>query len=128
MAVVTSFFLAGFLLFVVFAGRVAQAENEVRSAAQEGARAATLAGDVEGATAAARQVAEANLAAAGMACAGGVTVAVDAGALEPGGYVTVSVTCVADFADVASLAVPGSRPFTATATEIVDVHRSQAAR
>jgi Flp pilus assembly protein TadG len=124
MAVITSFFLAGFLMFVVFAGRLAQAENEVRSAAHEAARAATLTGDPGTAVAEARAVAAANLEAAGLTCARGMQVAVDASGLQPGSYVSVTVTCTADFGDVTSLGVPGARTFAATATEIVDVHRS----
>ena len=41
MAVVMVAFLAGFLMLVVYAGRVGQARNDVRSAAHEAARAAS---------------------------------------------------------------------------------------
>jgi Flp pilus assembly protein TadG len=124
MAVLMSFFLAGFLMFVVFAGRVAQAENDVQSAAHEAARAVTLIGDPGAAQAVAEQVAASNLQASGVACAQGLTVVADTNDLAPGSFVTVTVTCIADFGDVTSLGVPGSRPFTSSATEIVDVHRS----
>lgn len=126
MAVVMVTFFAGFLMLVVFAGRVAQAENDVRSAAHEAARAATLEGTPQGADTRAREVVSSNLAASGIACAGGVTTNVDVSNFVPGGWVTVTVTCTATFGDVASLNVPGSRDFTARVFEIIDVFRSEA--
>jgi len=39
---------------------------------------------------------------------------------------TVTVTCEASFADIAMLAVPGSRTFTATAVEVIDTYRADA--
>ncbi|MDH3366928.1 MAG: pilus assembly protein [Gemmatimonadota bacterium] len=124
MAVVMVTFFAGFLMLVVFAGRVGQAENDVRSAAHEAARAATLAATPEAADARAREVVASNLAASGIACSGGITTNVDVSEFQPGGWVTVTVTCNASFNDVASLNVPGSRNFTASASEIIDVFRS----
>ncbi len=51
-------------------------------------------------------------------------IAVDTSAFTAGGRVGVTVTCEASFADMALLAVPGSRTFTATAVEVIDVHRA----
>ena len=124
MAVVMVTFFAGFLMLVVFAGRVGQAENDVRSAAHEAARAATLEGTPEAADARARDVVASNLAASGIACAGGITTDVDVSNFVPGGWVTVTVTCNASISDVASLNLPGSRTFTASASEVIDVYRS----
>ena len=124
MAVVMVTFFAGFLLLVVFAGRVAQAENDVRSAAHEAARAATLQGTPDAADARAREVAAANLTTSGVACSEGTTVTVGLTDWRPGGWVTVTVTCNASLRDVASLGVPGTRTFTATATEIIGTFRS----
>ncbi len=124
LAIIMPVFFAGFLMLVVFAGRIAQAEGDVQSAAQEAARAATLTGDAGTADAVARSVVDSNLQAAGMACANGLNVAVDVTDFNPGGYVTVTVICNADFSDVTSLAVPGSRPFSSQAREIIDVRRS----
>lgn len=125
MAVVMVVFFAGFLMLVVFAGRVGQAENDVRSAAHEAARAATLEASPAAADARARQVVESNLAASNMACAGGAAIDVDVSDFTPGGWVTVTVVCTADFGDVASLGVPGSRQFTGSASEVIDVFRSE---
>ena len=124
MAVVMVTFFAGFLMLVVFAGRVGQAENDVRSAAHEAARAATLEATPSEADSRARAVVASNLLASGVACAGGITTNVDTSNFVPGGWVTVTVTCNASFSDVVSLAVPGSRNFTATAAEVIDVYRS----
>lgn len=124
MAVVMVTFFAGFLMLVVFAGRVGQAENDVRSAAHEAARAATLEATPEAADARARAVVATNLSVSGMACANGITTSVDVSNFVPGGWVTVTVTCNASFSDVVSLAVPGSRNFTASAAEVIDVYRS----
>lgn len=125
MAVVMVVFFAGFLMLVVFAGRVGQAENDVRSAAHEAARAATLEATPTAADSRARQVVESNLMASNMACAGGTAVEVDVSDFAPGGWVTVTVVCTADFGDVTSLGVPGSRQFTGSASEVIDVFRSE---
>lgn len=124
MAVVMVAFLGGFLLLVVFAGRVAQAENDVRSAAHVAARAASLTGNPARAETEARRAAEANLATSGMTCRRGLDVTVDLDQFRPGGWVGVRVECQASFADVASLAVPGERTFTATSVEVIDTYRA----
>lgn len=123
-AVAMTAFLTAFMLLVVFAGRVASADNSVRSAAQEAARAASLTGNPTGADAAARQTVAANLATAGLACSRGLVVDVDLADFTPGGTVAVTVTCTASFADVAPLAVPGTHTFRGTAVEVIDRHRS----
>ena len=123
-AVVMTAFLTSFMLLVVFAGRVSSAENNVRSAAQEAARSASLSGTPEGAVVAAQQTAVANLASAGLTCASGLDVAVDTTQFAPGGWVAVTVSCDTPFSDVASLAVPGVHTFIGTATEVIDTYRS----
>ena len=72
MAVVMVAFFAGFLMLVVFAGRVAQAENDVRSAAHQAARAASLTGDPTRAESEARRVVDANLTSSGLSCRNGL--------------------------------------------------------
>ena len=123
-AVVMTAFLTSFMLLVVFAGRVSSAENNVRSAAQEAARSASLSGTPEGAVVAAQQTAVANLASAGLTCASGLDVAVDTAQFAPGGWVAVTVSCDTPFSDVASLAVPGVHTFIGTAIEVIDTYRS----
>lgn len=114
--------LVALLLLVVFAGRVSQAEAEVRRAASEGARAASLEyfGDAAE-TAATDRVAE-NLKDNGVVCAELAT-EVDTSQLIPGGSVSVTVHCTADMADVALLGVPGKRTFVARSIEVIDRYR-----
>ena len=114
--------LVALLLLVVFAGRVSQAEAEVRRAASEGARAASLEYFPDTAESAATETVRANLADNGAVCAE-LSTEVDTTALTPGGQVVVTVRCVADMADVALLGVPGQRTFVATSIEVVDRFR-----
>ncbi len=121
-AIVMSAILLGFFALVVYGGRVVQAENDVNSAAHEAARAASLQGSPEGATAAARSVALANLTRSGVACGPNPQIDVDISQFAPGGQVTVTIACHASFADVGSLGVADSATFTASATEIIDTY------
>jgi Flp pilus assembly protein TadG len=109
------------MLLIVYAGRAASADADVASAAARAARAASQTADLPAAHTAARAAATANLATAGIVCAP-VEVAV-AGQLTPGGAVTVTVGCRITNADLALLAVPGTRWSTATATQPVDTYR-----
>lgn len=120
MAVVIVTFFAGFLMLVIFAGRVGQATNDVRSAAQEAARAASLAPTAADAREAATATAAANVATSGVGCARGLAVSTDVSNFAPGGSVSVTLSCTASLSDVSSLRLPGSRTYTATAIEIID--------
>ena len=115
--------LIAFMLFVVFAGRVAQAEGDVANAAHEAARAASLVGTPHAAITAATETAQANITEGAVACRR-LDVAVDTTSFRAGGQVTVTVSCDAAFGDIAMLSVPGSRTFTATAVEVIDVYRA----
>jgi len=123
-AIVMAAILLGFMTLAVYGGRVVQAENDVRSAAHEAARAASLEGSPEAADAAARNVAAANLARSGIACGPTPTVTVDVSQFAQGGQVTVTITCNASFGDVGSLGVASSQAFQASATEIIDNYRT----
>ena len=115
--------LIGFMLFVVFAGRVAQAEGDVANAAHEAARSASLVGAPRAAVEAATDTAEANIAEGAVACRH-LEVIVDTTDFEAGGQVTVTVSCEAAFGDIAMLSVPGSRTFVATSVEVIDNFRT----
>ena len=109
------------MLLVVYAGRAASADADVRSAAARAARAASLTGDQAAAEVAAAEVATANLATAGIICR---TTDIDVAAdIRAGGTVTVRVGCEVSNTDLALLAIPGSRWSTATATQVVDTYR-----
>ena len=109
------------MLLAVYAGRAAQTDADVRSAAARAARAASQTGEVAAAEAAATEIAAANLATAGIICATtDIRVVAD---IRAGGTVTVTVGCEVSNTDLALLAVPGSRWSTATATQVVDTYR-----
>lgn len=112
------------MLLVVFAGKVSEADGNVERAAAEGARAASLRQNPGNAATDARATVEANLTAAGVACTS-LETTVDTSDFEPGGTVTVTVECTASMADVTLLGVPGTRTFTATATEVIDTYRGE---
>lgn len=116
--------LVALLLLVVFAGRVSQADGDVRRAASEAARAASLVQEPGAARAAGEEVAAMNLASNGVGC-GSLQTSVDTDDLVPGGSVTVTVRCTASMADVTLLGVPGSRTFVARSVEVVDRYRGE---
>lgn len=124
LAVITPI-LIGFMLLVVFAGRVAQAEGDVAHAAHEAARAASLVATPAAAEEAATGTVSTNINEGAVECRR-VDVSVDTSSFTPGGQVSVTVTCEASFADIAMLAVPGTRTFRATAIEVIDTHRADA--
>jgi Flp pilus assembly protein TadG len=107
---------------VVFAGRTANLDTEVQVAAAAAARAAAREATPSGAIASAQATAAANLADASIACTD-LDVAVTAATMVPGSTVSVSVTCPADFSDLAVLGMPGQRSFSATGSEVVDTFR-----
>ena len=107
---------------VVFAGRTSALDTDVQTAAAAAARAASRQGSPSGATAAAQEAAAGNLGDASVACTN-LDVAVTVGAMDPGSTVSVSISCTADFSDLAPLAMPGVRSFHASASEVVDTYR-----
>jgi Flp pilus assembly protein TadG len=116
--------LLALMFLVIFAGRVAQADADVRRAASEGARAASLRQHPAEAVEAAQGTVRANLAALGVACVD-LEIGVDTSAFHPGGTVTVDVRCAASMRDVALIGVPGSRLFQSRAVEVVDTFRAE---
>ncbi len=108
--------------FVIFTGRVGGIQQEVLTAADEAARAASVRGNAEAARAAAVAAAEGNLADAGVTCQQ-LTVHSDTSRFRRGGEMSVTVTCVVGLDDVSFAGLPGTRTFTATSTEIIDVFR-----
>jgi len=118
-ASVVLFVLTG---LVVFAGRTANLDTEGQVASAAAARAAARQATPSGAVAAAQATATANLADASIACTD-LDVAVNTGTMAPGSTVSVSISCIADFSDLAVLAMPGQRSFYATSAEVVDTYR-----
>ncbi len=116
-----------FILFLVIAfGRTTTAENDLTHAARVAARAAVSAQTLEAAQLRATAVATDALTGSGMHCASTSTTL--SGALQPGGRITVTVSCVVSLNDVNAqgLALPGSKTLAASATEVVDRTRGGA--
>ena len=113
----------GLLAFAVLAGRLGTAHQDVVSAAQAAARAASLrqAGS-DAATRDAGTAAAATLRSAGTECVS-TTVRVDGSGRGPGGAVTATVSCVVRLADLTDIALPGQRTVTATAAAPIDYYR-----
>jgi Flp pilus assembly protein TadG len=124
-AVLVTPLLIAVLLFVVLCGRLVSAQIDLTAAASAAARSASIARSDTTARAEADRTAREILAAWGVTCQQ-VTVSVTTGGLRPGGAVTVTVSCVVPLADLALLAVPGSRTVQATATSPVDAWRGTA--
>ena len=114
--------LIGATLLVSMAWRVTEAGGQVRDAASEAARAASLVQEPAAAQAAAFHAAVEALGKRKVSCSQ-LTVEVDTGQLHPGGVVSVLVSCVADLEDLALIGVPGSMTLAATALEVVDTRR-----
>lgn len=110
------------MLLVVFAGKVSEADGNVKRAASEAARAASLRQHPGDATDDAQSTAAQNLSAAGVPCSSLITT-VDTDDFRAGGTVTVTVTCEASMADVTLLGVPGTRTFVSQVVEVIDRHR-----
>jgi Flp pilus assembly protein TadG len=118
-------FLFLLLLFAVAAGRLVQARLDVDSAAQQAARAASLARTPQAASAQATQVAQAALAGQSVSCDPAV-ITPDTGDFVPGGEVTVHVTCTVRLSDLSLLHVPGTETITSTFTAPIDTYRGNA--
>ena len=118
-------FLFLLLLFAVAAGRLVQGKLDVDSAAQQAARAASLARTPAAASAQATQVAQAALAGQSVSCDPAVITA-DTGDFVPGGEVTVTVTCTVRLSDLSLLHIPGTETITSTFTSPIDVYRGRA--
>jgi hypothetical protein len=121
---VTGVLLVGF--FVIGALRIVGTSGDVDAAARSAARAAAATYDTASASAAASNVAGTELADRGVACRN-LSVALG-GTLEPGGVVTVAVTCTVSLGDVIVAGFPGSRTLTGRGVEEVDVIRGLGTR
>ncbi len=114
--------MATLLVFAVFAGRLSSTKQEVISASQDAARAASVRQYPAAAVADGRAAAEATLRRRSVSCAS-LTVAVDAAGLVDRSEVSATVTCVMNNSDLAGLGMPGTRTITSTSTVVVDDYR-----
>jgi Flp pilus assembly protein TadG len=115
----------GLLAFGVLAGRIGSAHQDVVSAAQAAARAASLRqGGSSAAVQDAHTAAAATLRSAGLECVS-TAVRVDVSGRGSGGAVTATVSCVVRLSDLADVGIPGQRTVTATAAAPVDFYRGE---
>ncbi|WP_068927469.1 TadE/TadG family type IV pilus assembly protein [Planobispora rosea] len=117
-------FLILLALLAVAMGRLVAARLEVNNAAHQAARAASIARDPASATSAARSTADSALAGKRVTCAGR-SVDVGLGSFEPGGNVTVTVTCRVRLADLAMVRIPGGTALSSTFVVPIDYWRSR---
>ena len=120
-----------FLLLVgliVFAGRVAIANQAVGSAATEAARAASIARSSGDARAEAESAAVSSLANQRVNCGRSAVTVDTSGFASPVGTpatVRATVTCVVSLSDLSVPGIPGSRSVTATMTSPLDTYRER---
>lgn len=110
------------LLFVVGLGRVAASRGEVDGAAQDAARAASVARGPASAVTDARQAAAATLADRSITCSP-LDVAVDTTDFRPGGTVAVTVGCTVQLSDVGPAGFGATKQLHGHAVAVVDVFR-----
>ena len=112
----------GALMLLAAAWRLGQTSGEMRDAAAEAARAASLRQQPRAAADAAERIARESLERRSVRCSE-FNVAADVSALRPGGSVAVGIRCVTRLEDLTLLRMPGSVTLEATAVEVVDRRR-----
>lgn len=110
------------LLLVIGFGRLTHGRQLVQQAAAAAARAATLDSNPGQANTDAAQTAHDILAQAGVSCHT-FTASVDTSDFQPGGQVTVTVTCTASLSDLGMVGFPGAKTLTASATSPLEQYR-----
>jgi len=112
----------GVVLLFVFFGRQGASAEGVSHAAHVAAVAASQQRSAGDAQAAARQAASATLAGSGTACSGGPEVSISADRWQPGGTITVTVTCSVHTGDLGAINAPARR-LTASSRAVIDRYR-----
>lgn len=122
-AITMSALIVGFFTLMIGAGRIMQQENDVRSAAQAAARAASLRDGFQAASDDVEAIVATNLAESGVTCeAQRAEIVSSAADFVPGGVVTVRVECVAR--PVGAVGLPANT-YSYEASEVLDIFRSQ---
>lgn len=116
-----------FIVIMVAGGRVALAQSKVVTAAQAGARAASIERTAGRASMSAAQVAAATLSSGNVSCSPSVATSTGGFAVAVGQPASVSttVTCTVDLGDLVVPGLPGSRTFSSTATSPIDRFRGR---
>lgn len=116
------------LAVLVFAGRLALAQQAVTAAAADAARTASIARTAPAASSTASAAAAHALTSQGVSCANtqiDVDTAVFAAPVGSPGTVSVRVACTVDLADLAVPGIPGAKVLSATMTSPLDTHRER---
>ncbi len=117
-----------FVCMAIAAGRIVTSGNTIDAAAEDAARAASIARTYGTAKTAAGQAAAQSLTDQGMKCAS-TKVSIDAGGLTVPvgqvGYVTVTISCTVPLSDLLLPGAPGSHTVKSSFTSVVDAYRSR---
>ncbi len=115
------------LAVLIFAGRVAIAQQSVDSAAADAARSASISRTQDAAGGAARTAASSSLANQGLRCLTTGTSVDTSGFASPVGtpaFVTATVTCTVNLSDLGA-PIPGTRTVTGTVRSPLDTYRTR---
>lgn len=110
------------LAFAVYAGRLSTVRQDVVSASQDAARAASVRQYPAAADADGRAAAEATLAMRDISCAS-LDITITSGGVADRSSVTATVTCEMNNSDIAGLGMPGTKVVSAVSTVAVDDYR-----
>lgn len=130
LAVIAPILIVGFMLLIVYAGRVTQVQNDLKSAAHSAARAASIRPNEAGAFNAVLANVESNLVFSDLNCQNSASSQVDVVWEETPNddvglrLVTVRLICRVSLSDFVLLGVPGARTFEVTASEVIDRYRA----
>lgn len=122
---VTPFLIMLLVFIAVVIHRGVDARLRLDDAAHEAARAASIERTTPTAIEAAQSTAASALSSAGVTCQS-LSVDTTTGGMQPGGTVSVTVSCTVNFSDALILGVPGQKQLSATAVEPIDTWRSVA--
>jgi Flp pilus assembly protein TadG len=109
-------------VLMIYIGRIESAQADVTSAARAGVQAAVVQAGPAAAFVSASTAVTDTLASAHIVCPS-PSISTDVSNFVPGGDVSVTVTCVANLAQVTVPGVPGTRTFSATSVAVVDPYR-----
>jgi Flp pilus assembly protein TadG len=113
----------GFIIAVVFVGKLNNSSANIEAAARSAARTISLSRDPQDAIGDARAMA-ADIAEEGSAFCTTMDWADPEFEADPAGQrVTVTITCTVDLSEATFIGLPGDRELTATATEVIDKYR-----
>ena len=115
--------LLGLALLLLAFGRVTEARQQVVEAARAGAESAAVLPTPAAAQTGAAEAAVVGVLGRGQTCVH-AQVVTDLSHFQPGGYVSVTVTCQVGLADLSVPGVPGSMTVKATSTAPIDPYRS----